>query len=222
MRKTDDGLVPFYTREEIDRGALKGRDLELVYLDPVELFFMQVQGSGRVRLPDGTHLRLGYSTKNGHAYTSIGKKLAELGEGKPKSMTMDGIKAWLRADKERGNRMMWENKSYVFFRLLDGKEGEDGPIGAQGVSLTPGRSLAVDPSFHALGLPVFVAAPELKDETRAPFRRLMIAQDVGSAIKGVERGDIYWGSGDDAGAIAGKTLAPAQFFVLRPNAAPGV
>jgi membrane-bound lytic murein transglycosylase A len=222
MRKTDDGLVPFYTREEIDKGALAGRDLELVYLDPVELFFMQVQGSGRVRLSDGTHLRLGYSTKNGHPYTSIGKKLVELGEGKPKSMTMDGIKEWLRADKERGNKMMWENKSYVFFRLLDGKEGEDGPIGAQGVSLTPGRSLAVDPSFHALGLPVFVAAPKLKDETRAPFRRLMIAQDVGSAIKGVERGDIYWGSGDSAGAIAGSTLAPAQFFVLLPSAAPGV
>ena len=221
MRKTEDGLVPFYTREEIDKGALKGRDLELVYLDPVELFFMQVQGSGRVRLADGTHLRLGYSTKNGHPYTSIGKKLVELGEGKPKSMTMDGIKDWLRADKERGNRMMWENKSYVFFRLLDGKEGEDGPIGAQGVSLTPGRSLAVDPSFHALGLPVFVEAPEMKGDG-APFRRLMIAQDVGSAIKGVERGDIYWGSGDDAGAIAGKTLAPAKFFVLRPNAAPGV
>jgi peptidoglycan lytic transglycosylase A len=221
MRKTYDGLVPYYTREEIDKGALAGRDLELVYLDPVELFFMQVQGSGRVRLPDGSHLRLGYSTKNGHPYTSIGKKLVELGEGKPKSMTMQGIKEWLRADKDRGNKMMWENKSYVFFRLLDGKEGEDGPIGAQGVSLTPGRSLAVDPSFHALGLPVFVRAPELKGDG-APFRRLMIAQDVGSAIKGVERGDIYWGSGDEAGAIAGKTLAPAQFFVLLPNAAPGV
>jgi membrane-bound lytic murein transglycosylase A len=222
MRKTDDGLVPFFTREEIDKGALAGRDLELVYLDPVELFFMQVQGSGRVRLADGTHLRLGYSTKNGHPYTSIGKKLVELGEGKPKSMSMQGIKEWLRADKERGNKMMWENKSYVFFRLLDDKEGAVGPIGAQGVPLTPGRSLAVDPSFHVLGLPVFVAAPELKDETRAPFRRLMIAQDVGSAIKGVERGDIYWGSGDKAGAIAGTALAPAQFFVLLPNAAPGV
>ena len=221
MRKTDDGLVPYYTREEIDEGALAGRDLELVYLDPVELFFMQVQGSGRVRLPDGSHLRLGYSTKNGHPYTSIGKKLVELSEGKPKSMTMQGIKEWLRADKERGNKMMWENKSYVFFRLLDGKEGEDGPIGAQGVSLTPGRSLAVDPSYHALGLPVFVEAPEIKGDG-TPFRQLMIAQDVGSAIKGVERGDIYWGSGDEAGAIAGKTLAPAQFFVLLPNAAPGV
>ncbi|HSB59387.1 MAG TPA: MltA domain-containing protein [Methyloceanibacter sp.] len=221
MRKTDDGLVPFYTREEIDKGALAGKGLELVYLDPVELFFMQVQGSGRVRLADGTHLRLGYATKNGHPYTSIGKKLVELGDDKPKSMTMQGIKEWLRADKDRGNKMMWENKSYVFFRLLDGKEGEDGPIGAQGVSLTPGRSLAVDPSFHALGLPVFVEAPEMKGDG-APFRRLMIAQDVGSAIKGVERGDIYWGSGDDAGAIAGKTLAPAEFIVLLPNAAPGV
>jgi membrane-bound lytic murein transglycosylase A len=183
----------------------------------VELFFMQVQGSGRVRLPDGTAVRLGYATKNGHPYTSIGKKLVELGEGKPKSMSMQGIKAWLRADRERGNKMMWQNKSYVFFRLLDAKEGEDGPIGAQGVSLMPGRSLAVDPAFHALGLPVFVEAPELKKPDGAPFRRLMVAQDVGSAIKGPERGDIYWGSGDKAGAIAGTTLAPAQFIVLKPN-----
>jgi len=217
MRKTKDGLVPFYTREEIDKGALAGRDLELVYLDPVELFFMQVQGSGRVRLPDGTALRLGYATKNGHPYTSIGKKLVELGEGKPKSMSMQGIKEWLRADRDRGNKMMWQNKSYVFFRLLDAKEGEDGPIGAQGVSLTPGRSLAVDPAFHALGLPVFVEAPELKKPAGDPFRRLMIAQDVGSAIKGPERGDIYWGSGDKAGAVAGTTLAPAEFIVLKPN-----
>ncbi len=221
MRKTDDGLVPFYTREEIDKGALAGRNLELVYLDPVELFFMQVQGSGRVRLPDGTHVRLGYATKNGHPYTSIGKKLVDLGEGKPKSMSMQGIKAWLHADPERGKKLMWENKSYVFFRLLDEKEGEDGPIGAQSVSLTPERSLAVDPSFHALGLPIFVEAPELTKPDGTPFRRLMIAQDVGSAIKGPERGDIFWGSGDGAGAIAGTTLAPAHFIVLKPNDAAG-
>jgi membrane-bound lytic murein transglycosylase A len=221
MRKTDDGLVPFYTREEIDKGALAGRNLELVYLDPVELFFMQVQGSGRVRLPDGTHVRLGYATKNGHPYTSIGKKLVELGEGKPKSMSMQGIKAWLHDDPERGKKLMWENKSYVFFRLLDEKEGEDGPIGAQSVSLTPERSLAVDPSFHALGLPIFVEAPELTQPDGAPFRRLMLAQDVGSAIRGPERGDIYWGSGDKAGAIAGTTLAPAHFIVLKPNDAAG-
>jgi membrane-bound lytic murein transglycosylase A len=220
MRKTDDGLVPFYTREEIDKGALAGRNLELVYLDPVELFFMQVQGSGRVRLPDGTHVRLGYATKNGHPYTSIGKLLAGR-EDRPKALSMHGIKDWIHADSERGKKLMWENKSYVFFRLLDEKEGEGGPIGAQSVSLTPERSLAVDPSFHALGLPIFVEAPELTKPDGTPFRRLMIAQDVGSAIKGPERGDIYWGSGDRAGAIAGTTLAPAHFIVLKPNEAAG-
>jgi len=220
MRKTDDGLVPFYTREEIDKGALAGRKLELVYLDPVELFFMQVQGSGRVRLPDGTHVRLGYATKNGHPYTSIGKLLAKR-DDRPKALSMQGIKDWIHADRDRGSKLMWNNKSYVFFRLLDEKEGEDGPIGAQGVSLTPERSLAVDPAFHALGLPIFVEAPELNKPDGAPFRRLMIAQDVGSAIKGPERGDIYWGSGDGAGAIAGTTLAPAHFIVLRPNEATG-
>lgn len=220
MRKTDDGLVPFYTREEIDKGALAGRKLELVYLDPVELFFMQVQGSGRVRLPDGTHVRLGYATKNGHPYTSIGKLLAKR-DDRPKALSMQGIKDWIHADPDRGNKLMWKNKSYVFFRLLDEKEGADGPIGAQGVSLTPERSLAVDPAYHALGLPIFVEAPELKKPDGAPFRRLMIAQDVGSAIKGPERGDIYWGSGDGAGAIAGTTLAPAHFIVLKPNEAAG-
>jgi membrane-bound lytic murein transglycosylase A len=223
MRKTDDGLVPYFTRQDIDKGALAGRGLEVLYLaDPVELFFMQVQGSGRVRLSDGSAVRLSYAGKNGYPYTSIGKRLVELGQGKPKSMSMQGIKAWVREDPERGKTLMWENRSYVFFRVLDGKEGQDGPIGAQGVSLTPGRSLAVDASFHGFGLPIFVEAPELKGDDGAPFRRLMIAQDVGSAIRGVERGDIFWGCGDAAGAIAGITHAPAAFIVLLPNAGPGV
>jgi membrane-bound lytic murein transglycosylase A len=223
MRKTDNGLVPYFTREDIDKGALEGRGLEVLYLaDPVELFFMQVQGSGRVQLPDGSTVRLSYAGKNGYPYTSIGKRLVEIGQGKPKSMSMQGIKAWLRDVPERGEKLMWENKSYVFFRLLDEKEGEDGPIGAQEVALTPGRSLAVDASFHGLGLPIFVEAPELKGDDGAPFRRLVIAQDVGSAIRGVERGDIFWGSGDEAGAIAGITHAPATFIVLLPNAVPGV
>jgi peptidoglycan lytic transglycosylase A len=223
MRETSDGLVPYFTREEIDKGALQGRGLEVLYLaDPVELFFMQVQGSGRVRLADGSAVRLSYAGKNGYPYTSIGKRLVELGEGKPKSVSMQGIKAWLRADPERGKKLMWKNRSYVFFRVLDGKEDEAGPIGAQGVALTPGRSLAVDASYHALGLPIFVEAPELIGLGGTPFRRLMIAQDVGSAIRGPERGDIFWGSGDGAGAIAGTTLAPAHFIVLLPNAAPGV
>lgn len=221
MRETPDGLVPFYTREEIEKGALKGRDLEILYLDePVELFFMQIQGSGRVRLPDGSRVRLGYASKNGHPYTSIGKALVARGEGTPKSMTMDGIKNWIKADADRGKRLMWENKSYVFFEERKGASALDGPVGAQGVALTDGRTLAVDPSYHALGTPIFVVAEKLKDEEKKPFRRLMIAQDVGSAIKGPERGDIYWGSGDKAGDIAGSTMAKAVFIVLKPSGAP--
>jgi membrane-bound lytic murein transglycosylase A len=222
MRETGDGLVPYFTREEIDRGALAGRGLEILYLaDPVELFFMQVQGSGRVRLPDGTRLRLGYAGKNGYPYTSIGKLLLERGEGKANGMSMQVLKDWLCADAPRGQRLMWENRSYVFFRELDGREAQDGPIGAAGVALTPGRSLAVDASYHALGLPIFVEAETLVGSDGAPFRKLMIAQDVGSAIRGPERGDIFWGSGEAAGAIAGSTLAPARFIVLLPNQAPG-
>ncbi|MGI8725424.1 MAG: murein transglycosylase A [Methyloceanibacter sp.] len=217
-RRDGDALVPYYTRAEIADGALKGRGLELLHLeDPVELFFLQVQGSGRVRLTDGTSLRLGYGGKNGHPYTSIGKLLVARGEGSPKSLGMDGLKAWLRADPARGRALMNENKSYVFFRELDGEEGKDGPVGAQGVALTPGRSLAVDASYHSLGLPIFVAAPELDDADAAPFRRLMIAQDVGSAIRGPERGDIFWGTGEAAGAIAGSTRHDAQFFILKPK-----
>ena len=222
MRKTSDGLVPYYTREEIDGGALEGRGLEILYLaDPVELFFMQVQGSGRVRLADGTKLRLGYAGKNGHPYTSIGKLLIERGDGKVGATSMQMIKDWLRADAVRGQKLMWENRSYVFFKERAGEKAEFGPIGAEGVALTPGRSLAVDASYHALGLPIFVEAGEIKGLDGSPFRRLMIAQDVGSAIRGPERGDIFWGSGDEAGAIAGGTLAPARFIVLRPNPAPG-
>jgi membrane-bound lytic murein transglycosylase A len=166
-------------------------------------------------------VRLGYAGKNGHPYTSIGKALVARGEGSPKSMSMQGIKEWLHADKERGRRLMWENKSYVFFTELTEDAGADGPLGAQGLALTPGRSIAVDPAYNALGLPIFVEAEELTKPDGAPFRRLMIAQDVGSAIKGPERADIFWGSGDEAGAIAGTTLAPAKFIVLKPNQSAG-
>jgi len=217
MRRSGDQLVPYYTRAEIESGALSGRGLELVYLDdPVELFFMQVQGSGRVRLADGSWVRLGYAAKNGHSYTSIGKRLAERSD-RPKDLTMEGLKSWLRADPARGRALMQENKSYVFFRELPQAEAGEGPIGAQGVPLTPGRSLAVDAAFHKLGTPVFVTAPDLKGEDGKPFRRLMIAQDVGSAIRGPERGDIFFGTGDAAGAIAGTTHEKARFFVLLPK-----
>jgi membrane-bound lytic murein transglycosylase A len=218
MRRKGEELVPYYTRAEIDAGALKGKGLELLYLDDaVELFFMQVQGSGRVRLTDGTWARLGYAAKNGHSYTSIGKLLAERGEKPAQGLTMEGLKSWLRADATRGRALMQENKSYVFFRELPQAEAGEGPVGAQGVVLTPGRSLAVDAAYHALGTPIFVAAPDLSTPDGEPFRRLMVAQDVGSAIRGKERGDIYWGSGAEAGAIAGVTRHKARFYILLPK-----
>jgi peptidoglycan lytic transglycosylase A len=215
MRQDGEQLVPYYTRAEIEAGALQGRGLELLYLDdPIELFFMQVQGSGRVRLTDGSWVRLGYAAKNGHSYTSIGKRLAERGE--KGSLTMEGLKSWLRADPARGRALMRENRSYVFFRELPQAEAGAGPVGAQGVPLTPGRSLAVDASYHALGTPIFVTAPDLA-VGGVPFRRLMIAQDVGSAIKGPQRGDIFFGTGEAAGAIAGTTKEAAEFYILLPN-----
>jgi membrane-bound lytic murein transglycosylase A len=223
MRKTDGELVPYYTRAEIDQGALEGRGLEILYLDdPVELFFMQVQGSGRVRLPDGRVVRLRYDGKNGHPYTSIGKLLVERGETESGKTSMQTIKEWLRADAERAKRLMWENPSYVFFAERPEAEDELGPVGAQGVALMPERSIAVDPSYHALGTPVFVlAGAGLKELDGTPFQRLMIAQDVGSAIKGPERGDVYFGSGEEAGARAGTTAVPVDFIVLKPKDASG-
>jgi len=218
MRRDGNKFVPYYTREEIETGALEGQDLELLYFDdPVELFFMQVQGSGLVRLNDGTVTRLSYAGKNGYPYTSIGKLLVERGELAREAASMDPIKAWLRADPERGRRLMQENHSYIFFRELWAHEMEAGPIGAEGVALTPGRSLAVDASFHALGTPIFVEAPKLSDEKGNPFQRLMIAQDVGSAIRGPERGDIFFGSGAAAGALAGSARQDAKFFILLPR-----
>jgi membrane-bound lytic murein transglycosylase A len=217
MRRQGEALVPYYTRAEIEAGALEGKGLDLLYHDdPVELFFMQIQGSGRVKLTDGSWVRLGYAAKNGHSYRSIGKILAKR-EDRPPNLTMDGLKTWLRADPARGRSLMQENASYVFFAELPAKQAEEGPVGAQGVTLTPGRSLAVDRAYHAFGTPIFVAAPHLVTPEGKPFRRLMIAQDVGSAIRGKERGDIYWGSGAEAGAIAGRAKEKARFYILLPK-----
>jgi membrane-bound lytic murein transglycosylase A len=214
-RETLAGLAPYFTRREIEEGALAGRGLELLYLaDPAECFVMHVQGSGLVRLPDGQGVRLGFSGKNGHPYTSIGKVLVQRGELEAASATLDALLAWIRADAERGHRLMWENASFIFFHIR--REVAEGPS-AHGVPLTPGRSLAVDPRYHRLGLPIWVEATGLADDTGQPFRRLMIAQDTGSAIRGPVRGDIFWGSGEAAGRIAGTTKHPCNFIVLIPN-----
>ena len=218
-RKTATGTAPYATRAEIDGGALKGRGLELMYLaDPVEVFFLQVQGSGRVRLPDGTLVRVTYDGKNGHPYTSIGRHLIDTGVIGADRMSLQALADWLRADPKRGREVMWQNKSYVFFRELQGAEA-NAPHGVLDIPLTPGRSLAVDAGVHALGLPVFVTSPTLTHAgDSSGFKRLMIAQDVGSAIRGPERGDLFIGSGDAAAKIAGITKHPGTFHVLLPVA----
>jgi len=217
VRKTAAGLVPFATRAEIERGALAGKGLELLYLaDPVDAFFMHIQGSGRIKLTDGTTVRITYDGKNGHPYTSIGRYLVKKGLFPADKVSLAALRKWLRADAARGRNVMWQNASFIFFRELKGREAV-GPLGAMDVILTPGRSLAVDTAFHTLGTPIYVAAPTLKHATKSGgFKRLMIAHDVGSAIKGPERGDIYFGSGNRAGRLAGITSHAGSYFVLLP------
>jgi len=221
VRKTEKGNEPYFTRAQIDQGALKGKGLELIYFaDTVDIFFMQIQGSGRVQLTDGTTVRVHYDGKNGHPYSSVGRYLIDKAMLAADKVSLGALATWLKADLERAKKVMWHNASYVFFRELKGDES-GAPLGALNVPLTPGRSLALDPGYHALGLPVYVSAPTLKHANKAEsFNRLMVGQDVGSAIKGPERGDIYFGSGDAAGRLAGVTKHPGKFIVLLPKDAP--
>ena len=227
LRRLPDGrLVPYPTRREIESGALDDQALEFLYLsDPVDVFFMQVQGSGRVVLDDGSTVRVTYDGKNGHPYTSVGRHLIDSGQFAAEQVSLQSLERWLKADRQRGREAMWVNKSYVFFRELAGAEAA-GPLGAMRIPLSEGRSLAVDTAHHALGLPVWVASPTLTHATaregeRRGFHRLMVAQDVGSAIRGPERGDIYFGSGAAAGKLAGVTKHPANFIVLLPKSGAG-
>jgi len=220
-RKTATGTEPYSTRAEIEAGALGGKDLELLYLaDAVETFFMHIQGSGRIRLTDGSMVRVHYDGKNGHPYTSIGRYLIDNNILAADKITMQALGRWLRADPDRGRNVMQQNASFVFFRELQGDEAQ-GPLGVLSIPLVAGRSLAVDAGTHAIGTPVYVSSPALTHASRTKkdggFHRLMIAHDVGSAIRGPERGDIYFGSGDKAGKLAGVTKHPGRFFVLLPR-----
>ncbi len=217
MRQTADGLKPYLTRAEIEQGALTGQGLELLYFrDNVDVYFLQVQGSGRVELPNGDKIRISYDGKNGYPYTSIGRELIDAGTFTPDNMSLKALSNWLKADRKRAEPVMWKNQSYVFFRELKAEEAGSAK-GALGSPLHTGRSLAIDTAYHALGLPIYVSSPELKHATGdRGFHRLMIAHDVGSAIKGPERGDIFFGSGDKAGRIAGVTKHPGHFYVLEP------
>lgn len=217
LRQTPTGTEPYATREDIERGGLAGHGLELCYLaDPVETFFLHIQGSGAIRLADGRLQRITYDGKNGHPYTSIGRTLIDDGTFTAEGLTLQVLGDWLRADPDRSRRVMWRNKSFVFFKALDG----EGPIGVMGTRLYPGRSMAVDPAFHALGMPVYVAAPDMTHVAPGGFNRLMVAHDVGSAIKGPARGDLYFGTGPDALVYAGITKHQGTFFVLQPVGAP--
>ncbi|HSF96936.1 MAG TPA: murein transglycosylase A [Thermohalobaculum sp.] len=209
-----DGRAPYLTRAEIGAGALAGRGLEIAWLaDPAEAFFLQIQGSGRIRLQDGTERRLGYAGKNGHPYVAIGRLLVEDGEMELSAVTADAIKDWLRADPVRGAAMMDRNPSYVFFRELPDLPPGAGPIGTLGMPLTAGRSVAVDPVVHPLGLPVWIAV----DTPAGPLRRLWFAADTGGAIKGPGRADLFLGSGAEAGRAAGALRARGQVAGLVPR-----
>lgn len=218
-RKNDAGLSPYPTRAEIEAGALAGQDLELVYLkDPVDAFFIHVQGSARVRLGDGTVKRIGFAAKNGHPYTSIGRVLIQSGAIAPADMSAKAVRQWLHAHPDEAASVMRENRSFIFFRELGAADPALGPDGAQGVPLTPQRSLAVDRGFHALGTPVWIDAEMPNGENQAePYRRLLVAQDTGSAIVGVARGDIFFGSGPVAGERAGLIRHAGEFTILLPR-----
>jgi membrane-bound lytic murein transglycosylase A len=210
---------PYHDRLAIEEGALDGQKLEICYIaDPFEAMSIQIQGSARVRLEDGTVLRLNYNGHNGHNYTAVGRILIERNLIPREEMTMDRIKRWMFANPDQAREVRGTNKSFVFFRIT-GLNNDQEPVGAQGVHLVPGRSIAVDRT-HVYGTPFFIESDLPIDSPRAAtkFRRLMVAQDTGSAIIGPARADLYWGAGDDAGKIAGRIRQQGRFVMLMPRA----
>jgi peptidoglycan lytic transglycosylase A len=211
----------YFTRREIEEGALSDQRLELVWLkDWADAFFIQVQGSGRVRLPDGGLLRLGFAAKTGQPYTGIGGLLVERGVLTRDDMSMQAIRAWMRENPRAARELMWENKSFVFFREVTEGDPRLGPPGAQKVSLTPFHSLAIDRSLWMFGTPVWLdnEVPKGRSGTLVPFKSLMVAQDTGTAIKGHARGDVFWGAGEDAALTAGRMKSRGRMIVLLPKA----
>jgi membrane-bound lytic murein transglycosylase A len=202
--------VPYYSRAEIEDGVLANRRLEIAWAaDPVDLFFVEIQGSGRVVLPDGTSIRVGYAEQNGLPYTAIGKLLRDRGILPPGGANMQAIRDWIRANPDQGRELMRENASYIFFKALTGP----GPLGALNVPLTPRGTVAADPNFVPLGAPVYLALD------RPEAYGLWVAQDVGGAIKGPNRFDTFWGGGPEATQIAGGMSANGVAYVLLPKGA---
>lgn len=207
-------VVPYYSRAEIDTGSGSFKGRELFWVDnAVELFFLQIQGSGRIELPDGKLVKVGYAEQNGYSYVSIGKKLVEMGELKLEEASMQGIKSWAEKNPDKLSGLLAQNPSYVFFRELP--DGLSAPLGALGVPLTNEYSLAVDARYIPLGTPVFLATTQ--PNSTAPLNRLMLAQDTGGAIKGAVRADFFWGFGESAGAQAGRMKQQGRLWVLFPK-----
>ena len=219
--KTPEGLVEHPDRGAIERGALDGRGLEIAYArSKVDVFFAHVQGAARLLYPDGSMRRITYAAKTGHPFSPIGKRLIERGEIAPADISMQAIRAWLERHPQEADALMWTNRSFIFFREAEVDDPELGPIAAAKVALEPGRSLAVDRLIHTFGTPFYIASETLtRLDAGRPFRRLMLALDTGSAIIGPARGDIFTGSGDAAGDLAGAVRHSASFFVLIPIAA---
>ena len=206
-----DGSV-WYDRATIEQGILRGRGLELAWLnDPVDVYFLQVQGSGRIRMPDGHVMRVGFGGGNGHAYASVGKAMVAQGIARAGQVDAGTIQDYARANPAQGARLMNVNPSYVFFRKIGDLSSAKGPIGAMGRSITAMRSVAIDPAFVPLGAPVWI-----EKDGADPMYRLMVAQDTGGAIKGAQRADIFFGTGRGAGRTAGKIKDGGRLVVLLP------
>ncbi len=206
-------LKPYHARRAIQQGALDGRGLELVWLDdPLDAFMLHVQGSGRVRLRDGRTTRIGYAGNNGHAYRSIGRELIRRGALEAHEASWQGIRRWIESNPAEAADLLAVNRRYIFFDEITG----DGPVGAQGVALTAGRSLAVDTRYVPLGLPMWLDTLQ-PGPGKSPLQRLVVAQDTGAAIKGPVRGDFFWGTGDTALEYAGRMKHRGRYYLLLPR-----
>lgn len=217
-RRTARGLEPYPDRAAIEDGALGVQAKPLAWLDPIDAFLAHVQGSVRVRIDDGRVIRLAYAGRNGQPYSSLGRMVALETGLPPAELNTPKLVAWLKANPEAARRLMRQNRSYIFFRVANDLDPARGPLGGSSVQLVPGRSLAIDRNLWPYGLPFWIDADLPRaNESIEPFRRLMIAQDTGSAILGPARGDIFFGSGPAAGDRAGLIRHPAQFIVLLPK-----
>ena len=217
-RHVANGVEEYFDRPAIQAGALEGRDLELVWLEnKVDAFFIHVQGSAKLALPNGNLMRTTYAAKSGHAYTSVAKVLCQQTGIPPEKMTADRLSDWMHANTDLLDELLAHNRSYIFFKEIEGLDPNDGPVAAAKVPLIAGRSLAVDRTLHTFGVPIWLTTDDALPGDVEPLARLMIAHDTGSAIVGPARGDIFTGTGDAAGLIAGRIRHGAKMTIFVPN-----